>query len=377
MSGAISILYVVTELDVGGAEKMLYELAVRARSAGHGVNVVCLYGKGDVARWLEREGIRAESLGMAGRMDVRVLPRLVRVIRRVKPDVLHSFLFHANVAGRLAGRMAGVPVVIGSVRVEEPRRHHLLFDRLTAWATDAETCVSESVADYTERRAGIARSKLVVIRNGVVAAEADAGARKKARAVLGLDGGWPVVGSIGRLDRQKGMDVLLSAFQEVLEKVPDARLVVAGGGPDRKALELAAARAGISARVRFLGFRAGAAKLAACFDVFVLASRWEGLPNVLLEAMAAGCPAVATAVGGVPELIKNGRTGILVPPDDAAALAKAVTGLLQDEESAAQMGQEARRWVVERFGMERMWEKTAALYEELLARKGVRPGEAA
>lgn len=353
------VLLLITELDPGGAEKQLFHLATGLDRARFEPRVVCLKGFGEVGQALRKAGVPAESLGMKRKWDMRAPFRLRRLLKEWKPDVIHSFLFHANMLGRVVARRAGVPVVIGSVRVCETRRHHLLMDRLTQGQMDCETCVCDAVREYTEREAGIDPRKLVTVRNGV-----------ELPALEGLDRGRPEALFVGRLDAQKDVRTLLAAWALVRRRVPDAQLRIVGGGP------LEAELKGVPVEgVAWEGFRADVAPWYRRARVLVLPSLWEGLPNVVLEAMAWALPVVATSVGGSVELVREGVTGHLVPPGDAPALAGRLAQVLERAEEARRMG-EAGRGVVEReYTMEAMVKANEALYERLLREKGVVAGK--
>lgn len=353
------VLLLITELDPGGAEKQLFHLATGLDRARFEPRVVCLRGFGEVGQALRRAGVPAESLGMKRKWDMRAPFRLRRVLKEWKPDVIHSFLFHANMLGRVVARRAGVPVVIGSVRVCETRRHHLLMDRLTQGQMDCETCVCDAVREYTEREAGIDPRKLVTVRNGV-----------ELPALAGLDRGRPEALFVGRLDAQKDVRTLLAAWALVRKRVPQAQLTVVGTGPQEAEL-----RALPVEGVTWEGFQADVAPFYRRARVLVLPSRWEGLPNVVLEAMSWAVPVVATAVGGSVELVREGVTGHLVPPGDAPSLADPLASLLDQPEAARRMG-EAGRGVVEReYTMAAMVEANEGVYERLLREKGVSVGK--
>jgi glycosyltransferase involved in cell wall biosynthesis len=287
---------------------------------------------------------------------VAAFHELVARLRAVRPAVLHSFLFHANLAGRVAGRLAGVPRVISSVRVcEVDRPWRAALDRLTQRWMDLETCVAGAVRDYTRRAAGIPDRKLAVIHNGVEIPDgAPTAGRAPGRRVL----------TVAHLRPQKGIPDLLRAAPGVLAAHPDATFTIVGGG-DVDAYRRMAAAAGMGGAVTFAGETADAGPHFRSADLFVLPSRWEGCPNAVLEAMAAGLPVVATTVGGTPELVVDGETGRLAPPGSPGMLAVAIRELLADPVRARAMGEAGRRRVAESFSVARMVREHEALYERL------------
>jgi glycosyltransferase involved in cell wall biosynthesis len=360
------ILYLITELDIGGAERNLFRLATALKGRGWDVEAAALSGRGEVGKWLAGAGVPVHYVDMDCKASPAAFARLVGTIRRARPDVLHTFLFHANVAGRLATIFAPVPAVVSSIRVAERRRpSHLRMDYLTQRLADAEICVSEGVRDFAIKRAHIRADKLVVIPNPVET-PLPARTRAQVRAEIGAAEGDVVVLSVGRLDVQKGYVYLVAAAAELRKSNARAMFVIAGEGSARGELEKAISDASLGARFKLLGWRADAADLYAAADAFVLPSLWEGMSNALLEAMAAGLPAIATDVEGSGEIIENGRTGILVPPGDSHALAGALAGLLRDETVRKRIASEGQRHVLEHHCVEGFVDAHEQLYRRLL-----------
>lgn len=358
------IYYLITELDAGGAEKALYELVTRLDKGRFEVAIGCLTGRGEVGEWLADAGVAVEYFEMRGWWDARAWVRLRRTLKAFRPQVVHAFLFHANLMSRLVTMGLGVERVISSVRVEEPRRSHLWPDRLTRGLVDRVACVSASTRDYTHRRMHIPPAKLVVIPNGIDPE------RCSMRVMAPLEE-WkipdnaPVVGVIGRLHKQKDPLAMLAVAHAVVAEAPDAVFVFAGNGPLADKCRTEAEALGISGNVRLLGWVSDVRPLLARMDMLALSSRWEGMPNVVLEAMACRKPVVATAVGGCIELICDEETGFLVPAGDVEATAGRIINLLQDDELRKRMGAAGRERVVERFSLEAMVKANEALYETI------------
>jgi glycosyltransferase involved in cell wall biosynthesis len=196
------------------------------------------------------------------------------------------------------------------------------------------------------------------------------------RNELGATDSNPVIGTIGRLHHEKGLDVFLNAAARIAARWSDARFVIIGSGPDRAALESHAERVGIGSNVAFLGERGDAQELLGAMDLFVLSSPEEGMPNVVLEAMAAARPVVATSVGGTPEVVVDGVTGLLVPPGNPERLAAAIEAVLADSARMKAMGRQGRERVQKHFRVDTMVARTVAVYEELLMEKSGLPREA-
>jgi glycosyltransferase involved in cell wall biosynthesis len=284
-------------------------------------------------------------------------------------------MFHANIPGRVVGRLAGVPIILTSRRnVNIGGGQRELLSRLTSGMDDLVIAVCELARQAEIERAGVSPEKVVTVYNGLDAAEFAGVDQERAALVrqgLAIPRGTPVVAAVGRLHPQKDFPTLLRAMARVHEAVPGARLLVVGDGMLRGDLEAQARSLELSSSVVFTGQRADVPELLNAVDLFALSSLWEGLPNVVLEAMAAGLPVVGTRVGGVPEVVVDGVTGILVPPRDPEALASGIAQLLSDSELSQRMGDAGRARVVEQYSVERMVRETEVLYEGLLAKKGV------
>jgi len=362
----IKILYLITDLDVGGAERALVKLATRLDPARFQVSAACLSGRGALGEKLSERGIPVTYLDMRGKLDAGVPFRLRRLLDAEQPDILHTFLFHANIVGRLSALLAlDRPIIVAGVRVAERRRRHLWVEGWTAGLVDKFVAVSEGVRSLMIHRAKIPENKIVTIPNCVDPAEIPQGATD-IRAELKLPAGSPLVVTVGRMTKQKGQRFLIEAASRVLKAQADAYFLIIGNGPIEHTLKRQAARLGIAPNVHFLGWRKDAWPIVAGADMFVLPSLWEGMPNALLEAMAAGVPVVGTYVAGTSEIVENDKTGLLVSPSDARVLAQAISGLLMNPERAHDLGQAGREKVLREFTVEKMVAAHEALYLELL-----------
>jgi glycosyltransferase involved in cell wall biosynthesis len=376
LKSAIKIIFVITGTGVGGAEKMLYHTIKGINPERYSARLCSLKRKGEFAGRLEEEGLEVYSLNMrdeatlAGWLDsLRALVLLVRYFMRERPAVVHSFLFRANILARIAGYLTGVPVIISSVRVMggELKWQHFI-DRVTAFMADHFVAVSNGVKEHIVRKVHVSERKVSTIYNGIVVANSAAFDVSALMNDIGLKADERILITAGRLHRQNGYDLLLQALSVVQKSFSGVKLLILGEGEEEKSLKKLAHSLELNEKVLFLGLRSDVDRLLQCSELFVLSSRWEGFPNVLLEAMAAGKPVVATAVGGVRELVVDEVTGIFVPPRDATALADAIMLLLSDKKRALAMGAAGRERVLQRFSMDAMLSKTEALYHELLAR---------
>lgn len=390
------LLYVITDLRLGGVPLHLRGLLVAAlgrRMAAPGVvenggswrvTVVSLSPGGDVADMLRADGVEVLDCGGRGGWDARVIPRLSRIIQSVRPQLIHSFLFHANLAARIAAKLVGFPserLLCEIQTVEVERQWHLIIDHATHEWCRLTIGNSPSVVQHLHRVAGIPLSRLHLIRGGVdparfadsaaIRGSREPGLQKKLRESLAI----PVPDSaliapwtlwVGRLDPVKGLHLLLAAFQQVSRQSP-AHLLLAGDGPLRADIERQIKDTQLHDRVHLLGPRRDIPDLLAASDLFVFPSRTEGLPNALLEAMASGLPIVTTDVPGCRDLIGDQISGLMVPYDDAAALARAMQVQLADRASAIRMAQAARSSVEQLWNIRRTYAEYWSLYDQLLA----------
>jgi glycosyltransferase involved in cell wall biosynthesis len=311
---------------------------------------------------LRRAGILVHDLGMTCKGDLRVLSRLARLLRQERIRILFTFMFHPTVLGRVVGWLCHVPVRISSERVMawEGRGRRLLNQWTVPLATHV-VAVSERVAAYAAREFRIPPDRLITIVNGVDLEHFRPVMRER-------DAGPPVIGCTARLHRKSDHATLLRAFACLSARWPEARLLLLGRGPEESRLRALADALGVSPRVHFLGEQPDVAPYLAQMDLYVQASMAEGMPNSVLEAMAAGLPVVATAVGGTPELVLDGQTGLLVAPGDPSALADALLALLADRRLAESLGRAGRARVEAHFGEQLMIRRMEALLDRLVER---------
>jgi glycosyltransferase involved in cell wall biosynthesis len=322
---------------------------------------------GALADRLVARGVAVDALNVRRAWDVpAAVVRLARLMRRVRPHIVHTMLFHANVIGRIAARLAGVSRVVSSIRVAERRyRHHLLLETLTCRLSQRVVCVSRDVARFTRRHSHVPAARLAVVPNGVESNPALGDS--VAQSAIERPTGSITALYVGRLDPQKAVDVLLRAFARAVADVSNLHLVIAGTGPDHDTLQSLARQLGIERSVQFVGFHQNVPELMHAADFFVLPSRWEGMPNVVLEAMAAGLPVVATRTEGTAEIVRDGASGSLVAIDDDAALATQMTRLARDAELRVAWGSCGREIVQREYSIENMRERHAQIYRESIA----------
>ncbi|MFP4475054.1 MAG: glycosyltransferase family 4 protein [Desulfatibacillaceae bacterium] len=397
-SGKPKILHAITRMDRGGSAQNTLLTCI---GLAHRYDTVLVFGpttesnmsraQQDVVdaelRRAGLAGVRILTMGALYRrinpaLDAAALWGLLRVIRRERPDIVHTHTSKAGLLGRAAARLCNVPAVVHTPHGHVFSGH---FDSLSsrvflgvekALAPLCHHLVAISDGEREDMvRLGVCREQRIsVIHSGVdLAPYLSGGDKGRARQLLGIPEESLVVGCVGWLMHVKGPDLLLDAASELCEAEPRARLVFVGDGPMRRRLEARALQHGIGDRIVFAGWREDVPDILPAFDVLALPSRNEGMGRVLVEAMASGLPVVATRVGGVPDLVVKGETGVLVPPENPQALAKALLHLLRDREAAAAMGQRGREHC-RRFGLEAMLDALDRLYRTLLEETRAKAG---
>lgn len=345
------IALVNLQADYGGAEGHVLSLATGLAARGHEIRVLC-HPRGRLRRSVEAHGLRAVAVPTVGQTDPRAALRLAWIVRRWRPDVLHLHTPKDYLVGALAARLSDATATVLTRHLLLPVSPHMrrLYRRC-----DAVICPCRALRDQLAAD-GVPDEKLALV-YGAINAEPFFQAPPP-RSETGL-----VVGTVGRLVPGKGHAVLLEAFAQ-LGGVPTLRVI--GDGPERAALGAQVERLGLTDGVQFLGFQSDVPAAMAALDMFVLAStHTEVLPLVVMEAMAAGCAVVATAVGGVPEIVEDGHSGLLVPPGDAEALAASLRRLAADPALRATLGRAARERVRGRFTLPGMVAETERVYQRV------------
>jgi glycosyltransferase involved in cell wall biosynthesis len=344
----------------------------------------CLRRLGSFVKEINDRGLPLTEYRITSFRSVTALHQQMRFARHVarrKVDIVHAYNFYGNVFAIPPARLARVPVVIASIR-DLGLYLTPLQKRVQRYVCRLADCVvvnADAVKTWLVGE-GYDAERIVVIRNGVdLTCFRELPQPDRVRRELGLAAGVPLVAVVSRLTRMKGLEQFLEAAAVVNRRSIDARFLVVGETPPHDPeyldeLKRMAARLGIGDRVIFTGLRSDIPALLAGVDVAVMPSLNEALSNALLESMAAGAPVVATRVGGTPEALADGETGLLVPPDDIASLAGAVMRLLESPALAMRLGRAARQSIADRFSVERMARTTERLYDQLLTRAAKEPG---
>ena len=356
MSGRV--LHVVKVAGISGAENHLLLLLPALRDRGWDVAAVMLHegepGAEDFAARLEADGVPVERVRLSRAFDPRAFARILRRARRDRPDVVHTHLVHADFHGLPAGRLARVPALVSTKHGFNAFRDRKAFataDRAVASLADVHVAISAGLARYLAESEGFDAATFEVVHYGI-----EAGSEPPPLP------GAPRLAIVGRLIPIKGHDVLLRAVARARERLPGLTLEIAGDGELEQELRATAIRLGLGDAVTFLGRVAPVDPVLERAEVVVVPSFGEGFGMVALEAMERGRPVIASAVGGLPEIVDEGRTGLLVPPGDVEALVRAIAQVADDPARAAGMGQAGRARALDGFSQERCTERIESLY---------------
>ncbi|MBI3836490.1 MAG: glycosyltransferase [Planctomycetia bacterium] len=361
------ILHIIPTLDRSGAEKQLVMLAGGLPRDEFDVHVFALTRGGPLAAELSQRQIPLTVIGKEWQFDPTAYYRLRRQIARLKPDLVQTWMFTANAYGRAAALAAGVRNIVAGERCVDPWKQwrHLAIDRYFARRTAAIVVNSRGVQEFYAAK-GLPADKFRLIYNGIGPAPPSPVTRAQLLGELGLPSEARIIGAVGRLWPQKRIKDLIWASDLLKAIRNDVHLLIIGDGPQRQTLERYRRLCRIDDKVHFLGARDDMPRLMPHFDLLWLASGYEGLPNVVMEAMASAVPVVATDIWGNRELVVHGETGYLVPVGDRAGLARYANKILDDSELARRLGIAGRERIAAEFAIDAMVERHAALYREIL-----------
>jgi len=367
----MKVLHLISSGGMYGAENVVGALARDLEQMGCWVRVGVFHNEhcpdNNVADELERRGASVVRIPCRGRVDRGAIRQIREIVRAEQVRLVHSHGYKSDIYGYLACRRLGVPIMATChlwTRQTPTIRVYEFLDACLLRRFDAVVAVSDVIAEEA-RRAGIPAAKITTINNGI-----DLVPFGSATPILAEEinkGNRPLIGTVGRLVSQKGMDYFLRAARAVLHEIPEALFAVVGDGPDRAKLQRQAKDLGIEGQVVFTGSRADMPQVYASLDVFVLASLDEGMPMAVLEALASNRAVVATQVGAVPKLIVSGQTGMLVPPANVQGLADAILVLLRNPELRARLGRNGGALVHKQFSSRVMSQEYLRRYEQLLS----------
>jgi sugar transferase (PEP-CTERM/EpsH1 system associated) len=360
----MKIFQVLNSLECGGLEKLTLDLSLKLTARGHTVTICCLESTGNLLNSSHAE-LEVISFNKRSELDMTLPFRLAGVISKRKPDIVHTHNPGPLLYGTIAAKLVGVPAVINTRHGRAPKH----TNRFVWGMNDAIVSISNDAKNELLKNNIIDQRKVSVIYNGIdLDIFKSRISQNDVKSSLGLDSSF-VIGTVSRLSSEKDQVGLIKAFAMIVSAEPASRLVFAGDGPLKNELEGLTDNLGVKDKVSFLGFRDNVSDIMQAFDVFVLSSLQEGISLSLLEAMALGRPTVVTNVGGNPEVVVDGITGLVCPPEDPEALASAITKIMKDRDAAGGMGESGRKRVEAQFDIDMMVDRYLALYQHILNRK--------
>lgn len=366
------IIHIQKVAGIAGAENHLLTLLPQLRQYGYEPTMLVLADSEDrpesFIEQMRDRGVQTDLIPMGGDVDPLLVLWLVRYLKKHPFDLIHTHLFHADLYGTLAARLAGFRQIISTKHGFNPWRTRTLYaflDRVAAAHQQQLIVISKALGEWLVEVERLPAQKMRVIHYAI---DGDKFRRGRSATSELVNIPRPIVGTVSRLIHQKGVHVLLTAFAKCLEKYPQAALVIVGDGPSRGQLEERSRQLSIAPQTHLLGYvphpRLGA--IARDFDIFAFPTFGEGFGLVLLEAMSLGKPVVASKVMAIPEIVMDGETGLLVPPEDSDALAQALLRLMDDRSLCQQLGRAGRQRVEREFTLEVMVQKTIGVYQEVL-----------
>jgi glycosyltransferase involved in cell wall biosynthesis len=373
------VLWMIDSLGPGGAESLMPTLLkdLRGQGAESRVCVLRVRAGNPIAAELVKAGIEVDLIPVRNLRNLSALGRIIKYMREYHPDVVHTQLETSDILGTLAARYLNIPSVSTIHTLEMPNRKFKKYWRnWLHWnclehLANKVIVVSEATRHHYARQ-GFKDAKLTTIYNGIDAIrfQKNEEERNAKTQMLAIPEESKVITTVAVLREAKGIIYMLEALPAILKEIPQTYYVIAGDGDQRIFLESASKLSGIAGHVIFLGHRKNIAEILAASDLFVYPTLRDALPTALFEAMAAGVPIVASQVGGVPEIVENNVSGLLVPPADPKKLAQACTRLLTDPELAKRLSSEACRTVLQRFDVRRHSNELLKIYEEVMKRHG-------
>lgn len=369
----IKIAHCIETMSLGGVEQTRYTLVKGLDPSRYEHMVICTQAAGALPEKFRELGCRVEEIGVfRSAIDRASIRNARRFMADFRPDIVHGSVFEGVVTAVVAGRLEGVPIIVGEEASDPFGRRlggHLLFRALAAF-TDKMVAVSPHAQSYLRAKLRIPEDKVVLVNNGVIETDASSSPEIQAtRDQLGLSEADFVIGTVGRLHPGKCIDNAVKALPEILRSVPNARLMVVGDGPELERLRGLSIDLHVEERVVFAGYQAQTRPFYEVMNVFLHPTAFEAFGLVLVEAMFAGLPVVATRVGGIPTVVADGETGILVSPGDPEAIAQQIIFLASDREQRERMGERGRARARSKFGQERYVAEIEKMYADLVRKK--------
>lgn len=364
------IVFVISTMETGGAEKVFYDtaLGLYRHKSEYEVSVVCLYGRGEIGKRLSEKGVEVYDRILRHRFDIKGVFKLAGILRRKRPDLFYiAGQTLAQAVSFAASMWVKIPVKIIGVHshdLVERSLYKSLVDMITFSRAKQIVCVSHSQKLHIAIGKDIPSEKIEVIYNGVDTERFKAG-NKKGNG-FSVPEGAIVVGVLASLRKEKGIDVLIKAMPDVLRYFPETIFVIAGDGIERQCLEDMAKAGGVYPSIRFLGRKEDVSQIIPIFDIGCLSSRTENFPLSALEYMACEKPVVATRVGGIPEMVRDGVNGLLAEPESPRDLSEKILSLIRDKGLRVSMGREGRKIVEDNFTLRKMIDNYKGLFDKAL-----------
>ena len=369
----VRILFLVNGFAIGGAEVKLLELVkeLKTRFPETYYPIVCAVGQGGpLQERFEKMNVETYVFPKKHKYDVSMIYKVYQLLQKRHIDIVHTTLFYADIIGAYTAKLVGIKRVVSWDAMTAPYHYgmkNLLAYRLASKWFTVSAAVSQAIREKIVQERHVPVEKTTTIHYGVDLQHFKDTRNDAYRKKLGFHSKDIVLGTVARLSEQKGHWYLIDAVKEVVRKYPNIHVLFIGDGPLRKELELQVKRHGLDSIIQFLGFRSDIKELLGVFDIFILPSLFEGLPNVILEAMACGKPVIATNVSGIPEVVVDHQTGILIPPKDSDAIVQAIFEMLQDPGKIKMMGRMSRERVEKKFNLEGQVNAFIRLYEKMLS----------
>lgn len=349
------ILHLITGLEVGGAENMLLKLLPATKSDIK--HYVCsITGVGPIGDKLSSAGIPVYYLDLNNTLDLSIIPKLKNIITEIDPDVLITYLPHADLLGRIIGRLSKVPTIVGSVRVKLTKSKYLPFfiiDGLTSRLVNHYHFNSKTIANIHHKILRVPYSKITIIPNTIDVSlydiQVDISKKKKE---LGLPNDKLIIGCVARLRKQKGHNYLISAFQEVVKQRPNTVLTLVGDGEEKQSILREINTRNLSQHIIMLGNRHDVPEILHTFDIFAFTTLYEGMSNSIMEAMASKRPILTTNIPENQELLTHNETGLLVPTRDTKKTTDALINLIDDKYTRARLANNAYKKVLSDFNID-------------------------
>lgn len=363
----LKIVHLVTSLEVGGAQHNMLLGLPNLDPSRYKHILVSIMDRMQMKQQFQQAGIEVHSLGLSNKTDIAVALRLRSLLKSIRPDILHTYLIHGNVLGRIVGRLAGVPTIIGSeLTIGQAGRIGRIATKLTNPLTDAVEVNSETGGKSVAADLGVPESKIEVVLPGLdLDAFGRTDQRSQVRTELGVEDSEHLVLYVGRLRAVKGVEYGIRAFAKAFAQYPRLKLALAGEGDQRSYLESLCEELGIRDRVEFLGPRNDLPNVLSACDSVIMPSLTEGFPRVAIEAMASSKPVIATRVGGTPEAIIHDKSGILVPAKDIEAMADTIVNIANNSEVATRLGKAARERTEQHYSASKYVTRLDEMYTRL------------